>query len=527
MPSPPDIFKPEGTGAVKLIKDSIYQFKPDEFGRGQWIRIAGNIGGANGLALSPDENFLFVSAYYQRCVWRFTRDSTTGALSPPEKIPVKAFPDNLTVDHDDLYITGQTNLLKTGLYLVLSQLLPNIPLRSRSKVFLSEINASEPEAEHISGIVIPDDYKAASTCVRVGDSYFLSQIVDHSLLKLPKTNYPLKTTQPTKTIEFFPLTLKKNVKVPRGILSNSDRTKLYGPYLQTSVLYSLDFLQGKAADLSNSILAKLNQSPSYRSTLTHLNDYLWIPDSKIAREAEQECLGTSSSWIVNHSFRTYLFALGLSQLLAAPDVREFWGLGHRSQWKEYLENLYVIALLHDIGIESDDPCCCFAVSGGESTKQVALRAGVPWDRAEYLAEAVSLHITPGINLKYPGSLPALIYNATFLDLAGYKRHLFCPEFIHNIDQYDYDLTLRNFAEASTGERSLDQFSPHANVHAHIHQSKLEIAERWQRRAESFPHGRAAFTEWLPLGRFKVLKYFSALQFSRIIACPINRPTVPV
>lgn len=179
-------------------KDSVYRYDPK--GAGQWSRVAGNIGGANGLALSPDKEYLFVSAYYQRCVWRFKRNTKTGTLSDPYKIKLKAFPDNLTVDQNILYITAQTHLLKTGLHVLLSPHLSHLPFQSKAQVYTHSIEAqasaqfSEPSQAMLS-ITIPDDYQAASTCVKLGDSFFISQIMGNHLLKLRKTDDSLQSVQ--------------------------------------------------------------------------------------------------------------------------------------------------------------------------------------------------------------------------------------------------------------------------------------------------------------------------------------------
>lgn len=150
-----------------------------------WHIVASHLGGANGLAISDDERYLYVSGYYQRCVWQFERHSQTGDLINPKQIKLDAHPDNLTFDNNHLYITAQESLRSTTSYLLNARFIgkPNI-FSSKSKIFKYQVGSKSKSADLITELKVPSGYNAASTCVKCGDSYYLSQIIDDQIVEI-------------------------------------------------------------------------------------------------------------------------------------------------------------------------------------------------------------------------------------------------------------------------------------------------------------------------------------------------------
>lgn len=61
---------------------------------------ARDIGAANGMAISPDGETLYVAATEGKRIHTYHRDSATGALTLTDTLPVDGFPDNIEMDND-------------------------------------------------------------------------------------------------------------------------------------------------------------------------------------------------------------------------------------------------------------------------------------------------------------------------------------------------------------------------------------------------------------------------------------------
>jgi hypothetical protein len=101
-----------------------------------------------------------------------------------------------------------------------------------------------------------------------------------------------------------------------------------------------------------------------------------------------------------HSMRAWYFATALSQ----ADGKH---VDH--------ELLFVVAVLHDLGLFLPMPDRCFTVAGAEAVKRTAIAAGVPGDRAQLAADAVFRHIS----VRKPAEDTARYLQAgSLLDIAG-------------------------------------------------------------------------------------------------------------
>jgi hypothetical protein len=108
-------------------------------------------------------------------------------------------------------------------------------------------------------------------------------------------------------------------------------------------------------------------------------DAVKLPDSPAAREAEEVCEGLPAS-LANHSRRSYLWAIAL----AGVD-----GLSYDPEF------LYVACLVHDAGVPravERESSACFTLDSADLALSAVGRGGWTVDRAERLAEAVTLHI---------------------------------------------------------------------------------------------------------------------------------------
>jgi hypothetical protein len=221
-----------------------------------------------------------------------------------------------------------------------------------------------------------------------------------------------------------------------GNLSARERRRLLTPILRTTVAYTVGRLR-----------RAIGLRPGRRATLD-LERLRW-PDSRLASHAERACHETLSTAMANHSLRTFVFGLALSELDGkAVD----------------LEELYVCSLLHDLALEAPTPGRCFAVVGAERARALLLAAGADAEMAERIAEGIALHISPGIGFER-GPLAPLVAGGALIDLAGLRLEELSPELVAGA-----------FARW-----------PRAGC-------KRQLAGCWRREARAVPQGRAAATE---------------------------------
>ena len=147
-------------------------------------------------------------------------------------------------------------------------------------------------------------------------------------------------------------------------------------------------------------------------------DSLRWPDSRLAREAEQQAREELSPHMLEHSYRTYLFGLALADLDHAPVDHEL---------------VYVASMLHDLNLEHPTPGRCFAVVGAERAEHFALERGVPPERAAAIGAAIAGHITVGAaeNLSDPAGF---VSAGAFVDVAGVRMHELHPAWVDDVLQ---------------------------------------------------------------------------------------------
>ena len=132
---------------------------------------------------------------------------------------------------------------------------------------------------------------------------------------------------------------------------------------------------------------------------------LKVPDSSLAREAEELLRTASPAFLTNHSFRSHAWAVALAE---------------RDRVRFDAEVLYVGALLHDIGLLAQyDTGRCFEEDGARVAAELAAGQGWPPDRQQAVAEAIRLHTALEISLDY-GPEAYLLWHATGVDVTGHR-----------------------------------------------------------------------------------------------------------
>ena len=108
-----------------------------------------------------------------------------------------------------------------------------------------------------------------------------------------------------------------------------------------------------------------------------------IPDSQLAREAEELVREYESEMLFNHSVRVYVFG-------AMRGVRENLKFDH--------ELLYVASLFHDMGLVDayHTDTKRFEVDGADAAREFLRTRGIPENDADLVWQAIALHTTPGI-----------------------------------------------------------------------------------------------------------------------------------
>ncbi len=155
----------------------------------------------------------------------------------------------------------------------------------------------------------------------------------------------------------------------------------------------------------------LTQAGMARLDLSRLR----MPDSAMARRAEDLVSACSPSYLVHHCHRTYLWGA----ILAQHD-----GLKYDE------ELLYVACLLHDLGLVKrfngvDPDSYCFALDGALAAQDAARGY---WDEArrDSLAEAIALHLNPSVGRQH-GAEAHLLNAGAALDVAGLRKWEVAPD----------------------------------------------------------------------------------------------------
>ncbi len=224
-----------------------------------------------------------------------------------------------------------------------------------------------------------------------------------------------------------------------GALSRAERLRLIGPVLKTTAAYAAERLR---------LALGLRRGRGGFD----LEAMRW-PDTALVRAADEACRAAVSPVTVGHSWRTAAFGLAVAQL---DGVRVD------------AEHLLAASLLHDVALETRTPGRCFAVVGGMRALEVATAAGADEATARIVADAVCIHVTPGIDVaRHP--VGAMVSAGAALDLLGMR-----------LSELDAGFVERVVAR-----------------HPRLGASR-RLAELWRAEARAVPSGRAAFLDRVAL-----------------------------
>jgi len=134
---------------------------------------------------------------------------------------------------------------------------------------------------------------------------------------------------------------------------------------------------------------------------------LRIPDSQVARDAVEACSAVQSRSIIEHNYRSFIYARALGSLA---------GIGHDE------ELLFVATMFHDQGaleVDRSDGGRCFTLRGAADAESHGAAAGWPAERSAAAAEAITLHLNPSVSLER-GPEAHLMHDGVLLDAVGLR-----------------------------------------------------------------------------------------------------------
>ncbi|MBJ7331629.1 MAG: hypothetical protein JHC95_17170 [Solirubrobacteraceae bacterium] len=177
----------------------------------------------------------------------------------------------------------------------------------------------------------------------------------------------------------------------RGVLSGRERRRLLG-----------EVVRGQAAYVAGRVRLTTGRVPEGARELAVAD--LRPPDSRFARAAEEACREQTPG-VIGHSYRTWVFGSGLAALDREPlDPEQF----------------YVACLLHDHGITHTVPGEDFTLRSAERALRCARDAGVDHGTADAIADAITVHATPGIAPAADGALGSYVQAGAMYDLAALR-----------------------------------------------------------------------------------------------------------
>lgn len=171
------------------------------------------------------------------------------------------------------------------------------------------------------------------------------------------------------------------------------------------------------------------------------------PRSRWASEAEAAAQDLPATlWL--HSLRAWVFAKVLARIDGValdPEV------------------IYVASLVHDLGLVEPNNDACFTLAGAEAALSASVAAAADDTRAEKAADAVTLHVLPGLSIARHGPEAYFLQAGTLLDVVGVGSE-----------------------KISRRDRTIvSAFAPRDGFRA-------DVTGRWRCECAAVPDGRAAF-----------------------------------
>ena len=143
-----------------------------------------------------------------------------------------------------------------------------------------------------------------------------------------------------------------------------------------------------------------------------------VPASPVAIAAREVAAEFCSAALLNHSERSYYFAVGFASVAALDFDAEL---------------LYVAALLHDLGLTEafDNHRTAFETAGGYAAWVLTAGAGWPVDRRRRAVEVIERHMWPSVD---PAMDPEghLLEIATGLDISGARPDVLSRDYLDEV-----------------------------------------------------------------------------------------------
>ena len=148
-----------------------------------------------------------------------------------------------------------------------------------------------------------------------------------------------------------------------------------------------------------------------------------LPDTEIARAAQQLMFDVSPDYLANHNVRSYLFA---RELAAAK--------GLRSDADYDDELVFLSCILHDLGAtDYANGDQRFEVDGADAAAAFLRAKGISEDRVAIVWQGIALHTSHGIAHRF-GTEQAVTQLGISLDIAGADKQLLSTDFIDRVHQ---------------------------------------------------------------------------------------------
>lgn len=173
-----------------------------------------------------------------------------------------------------------------------------------------------------------------------------------------------------------------------GILTGRERRRLLG-YIARAQL----------VELVGRIVRTTGAAPG---NMHLLDDPPTPPDSAFAKAAETACR-EQPPYLIGHGYRSWIYGSGLALLDNARIDPELF---------------YVSCLLHDFGLQQAVAGEDFTLRGAERAESCGHQTKVQHQRITEAADAITVHITPGITISRDGALGTYVQAGALLDLTG-------------------------------------------------------------------------------------------------------------
>lgn len=194
---------------------------------------------------------------------------------------------------------------------------------------------------------------------------------------------------------------RKWMNLSNGKLSFKEKTLLIKQVLAPATLnYSKTFIQ------------KHSTTNSFKLT------DIQIPDTAIVKEAFSELENTQNQAIINHSWRSYIWGVGIA---------------HNKNWQFDHESLLIASLMHDLGLVDhldSYTCSCFTFESALRSEIICIKHDYPKDKINNISDAICLHMNGYLdeNDQKLTKEVILLQKATSCDVIGTDLALFSKQF---------------------------------------------------------------------------------------------------